>query len=77
MIVKKGLCFNSANSACAEIDLYTFFPHNGKRTIKAGMKKDIQGDMKNIRHHIPGDAVPDRSAVLCLEEFAVHPCKRL
>ena len=46
MIVKKGLCFNSANSACAEIDLYTFFPHNGKKNDKGRHDKVLKEGIK-------------------------------
>ena len=71
MIVKKGLCFNSANSDPAEIHLFSVFPHCGKRTLKAGMKKDIQEGIKKLSVTTSlGNAAPDRGAVFCLEKIS-------
>lgn len=42
-----------------------------KRTMKEGMKKDIQEDIKKLSGTtFLGDAVPDRGAVLKLSGFA-------
>ena len=78
MIVKKDPCFNSANSAPAEIHLFSVFPHNGKKNVKGRHDKVLKGRIKNHkRRHkkLSGttslwDAVPDRGAVLRLTGFA-------
>ena len=42
MIVKNGPCFNSVNSASAEIHLFTFFPRCGKRCTEGRHKKETR-----------------------------------
>ena len=72
MIVKKDPCFNSANSAPAEIHLFSVFPHCGKKNVKGRHDKVLKGRIKNHkRRHkkLSGttslwDAVPDRGAFL-------------
>ena len=71
MIVKKGLCFNSANSAPAEIHLFSVFPHNGKKNDERRHEKRHTGRHKKLSGTtFLGDAVTDRGAVLKLSGFA-------
>ena len=46
MIVKKDPCFNSANSASAEIHLFSVFPHNGKKNDKGRHDKVLKEGIK-------------------------------
>ena len=81
MIVKKGLCFNSANSANAEIHLFSVFPRCGKKNIKEmheKVRRKAWKSQKKCTKKLSGiasrrEAVPDRGAVLLLTGFTANP----